>query len=71
VAATTRRIAEIFKGEHGKRIQDALLKELQKGPRVITHGDARGNNMFKSLGSAGASYGSGNASGMGFIDWQM
>lgn len=69
VAATTTRIAEIFKGEHGRRIQDALLTELQTRPRAISHGDARGNNLFKPLG--GGRFSSGVAHGTGFIDWQM
>ena len=38
-----------------------LIKELQKRPRTITHGDARGNNIFKS--SDGRT--------IGIIDWQM
>ena len=38
-----------------------LIKELQNRPRTITHGDARGNNIFKSR-SDGT---------MGIIDWQM
>ena len=45
----------------GKKIQENLIKELQKRPRTITHGDARGNNIFKS--SDGRT--------IGIIDWQM
>jgi hypothetical protein len=35
--------------------------DLQSRPRTITHGDARGNNIFRSLKDGSIS----------FIDWQM
>ena len=61
VKVTIEKIAEIFTSENGKKIQDALLKRLESRPRTITHGDARGNNVFKSKSK-------GN---MALIDWQM
>ena len=42
-------------------IQENLIDELQKRPRTITHGDARGNNIFKSK----------DGKSIGIIDWQM
>jgi len=61
VAETIKKIAEIYKSDQAKKIQDALITEMQTRPRTITHGDARGNNIFKSK----------NDGSMGVIDWQM
>ncbi len=43
------------------KIQEALIESLKNTPRTITHGDARGNNIFKSKKNGT----------MGVIDWQM
>ena len=61
VAETVKKIVDIYASDKGKLIQEELIKELQNRPRTITHGDARGNNIFKSR-SDGT---------MGIIDWQM
>ena len=61
VAETIKKLVDIYASKNGKKIQEELLKELQKRPRTITHGDARGNNIFKSK----------NDGSMGIIDWQM
>ena len=58
---TIKKLVDIYASKNGKKIQEELLKELQKRPRTITHGDARGNNIFKSK----------NDGSMGIIDWQM
>ena len=61
VKETILKINAIYTSDNGKKIQENLIKELQKRPRTITHGDARGNNIFKS--SDGRT--------IGIIDWQM
>ena len=61
VGKTIKKLVDIYASKNGKKIQEELLKELQKRPRTITHGDARGNNIFKSK----------NDGSMGIIDWQM
>ena len=61
VGETIKKLVDIYASKNGKKIQEELLKELQKRPRTITHGDARGNNIFKSK----------NDGSMGIIDWQM
>ena len=61
VGETIKKLVDIYASKNGKKIQEKLLKELQKRPRTITHGDARGNNIFKSK----------NDGSMGIIDWQM
>ena len=61
VAETIKKLVDIYASKNGKEIQEELLKELQKRPRTITHGDARGNNIFKSKSDGS----------MGIIDWQM
>tara|TARA_S200000501_G_scaffold95215_1_gene88569 strand:- start:263 stop:1012 length:750 start_codon:yes stop_codon:yes gene_type:complete len=61
VKETILKINEIYTSDNGKKIQENLITELQKRPRTITHGDARGNNIFKSN--------DGNT--IGIIDWQM
>ena len=61
VGETIKKHVDIYASKNGKKIQEELLKELQKRPRMITHGDARGNNIFKSK----------NDGSMGIIDWQM
>ena len=61
VGETIKKLVDIYASKNGKKIQEELLKELQKRPRTITHGDARGNNIFKSK----------NDGSMGLIDWQM
>jgi hypothetical protein len=61
VQATILKINEIYNSENGKKIQEELLSEMQKRPRTITHGDARGNNIFKSTDNKT----------IGIIDWQM
>ena len=48
VKETILKINAIYTPDNGKKIQENLIKELQKRPRTITHGDARGNNIFKS-----------------------
>ena len=61
VQETILKINEIYNSENGKKIQEELLNEMQKRPRTITHGDARGNNIFKSTDNKT----------IGIIDWQM
>tara|TARA_B100000902_G_scaffold171662_1_gene165925 strand:- start:1500 stop:2717 length:1218 start_codon:yes stop_codon:yes gene_type:complete len=61
VQETILKINEIYNSENGKKIQEELLSEMQKRPRTITHGDARGNNIFKSTDNKT----------IGIIDWQM
>ena len=61
VKETILKINAIYTSDNGKKIQENLIIELQKRPRTITHGDARGNNIFKSN--------DGNT--IGIIDWQM
>jgi len=61
VQETILKINEIYNSENGKKIQQELLNEMQKRPRTITHGDARGNNIFKSTDNKT----------IGIIDWQM
>ena len=61
VVETIKKLVDIYASKNGKKIQEELLKELQKRPRTITHGDARGNNIFKSKSDGS----------MGIIDWQM
>ena len=61
VKKTILKINAIYTSDNGKKIQENLITELQKRPRTITHGDARGNNIFKSN--------DGNT--IGIIDWQM
>ena len=61
VKETILKINEIYISDNGKAIQESLIEELQKRPRTITHGDARGNSIFKSN--------DGNT--IGIIDWQM
>jgi hypothetical protein len=61
VQETILKINEIYNSENGKKIQEELLIEMQKRPRTITHGDARGNNIFKSTDNKT----------IGIIDWQM
>ena len=61
VGETIKKLVDIYASKNGKKIQEELLKELQKRPLTITHGDARGNNIFKSK----------NDGSMGIIDWQM
>ena len=61
VQKTILKINEIYNSENGKKIQEELLNEMQKRPRTITHGDARGNNIFKSTDNKT----------IGIIDWQM
>ena len=61
VGETIKKLVDIYASKNGKKIKDELLKELQKRPRTITHGDARGNNIFKSKSDGS----------MGIIDWQM
>ena len=54
-------IDKIYSSENAKKIQDKLIEDLQDRPRTITHGDARGNNIFKSK----------DGKTIGIIDWQM
>ena len=55
------KIATILNSDGWPAIQGKILADLQTRPRTITHGDARGNNIFRSkLDGA-----------IGFIDWQM
>ena len=61
VRSTIERITEIYASKNGKKIQEALIESLKNTPRTITHGDARGNNIFKSKKNGT----------MGVIDWQM
>jgi len=61
VQETILKINQIYNSENGKKIQEELLIEMQKRPRTITHGDARGNNIFKSTDNKT----------IGIIDWQM
>jgi len=61
VADTIKKIAEIYKSDQARQIQDALIAEMQTRPRTITHGDARGNNIFKSK----------HDGTVGIIDWQI
>ena len=61
VQETILKINEIYNSENGKKIQEELLNEMQKIPRTITHGYARGNNIFKSTDNKT----------IGIIDWQM
>ena len=61
VKETILKINDIYISENGKIIQENLIDELQKRPRTITHGDARGNNIFKSK----------DGKSIGIIDWQM
>jgi len=58
---TILRINEIYNSKNAKLIQQKLIEELQNRPRTITHGDARGNNIFKSN----------DGKTIGIIDWQM
>ena len=61
VGETIKKLVDIYASKNGKKILEELLKELLKRPRTITHGDARGNNIFKSKSDGS----------MGIIDWQM
>lgn len=61
VRETILAIAEIISADSWPGIQDRLLLDMQSRPRTITHGDARGNNIFRSLKDGSIS----------FIDWQM
>ena len=58
---TILKINEIYNSKNAKLIQQKLIEELQNRPRTITHGDARGNNIFKSN----------DGKTIGIIDWQM
>ena len=42
VGETIKKLVDIYASKNGKKIQEELLKELQKVARTITHGDARG-----------------------------
>ncbi|GEM_PF-3041678 len=61
VRTSIERITEIYASKDGQKIQQALIASFEDTPRTITHGDARGNNIFKSIKN----------NTMGFIDWQM
>ena len=54
-------IAEVICSGEWPAHQTTILSELQRRPRTITHGDARGNNIFRSRTDGS----------MAFIDWQM
>ena len=54
-------IDKIYSSANAKKIQNKLIEDLQDRPRTITHGDARGNNIFKSK----------DGKTIGIIDWQM
>ena len=58
---TILKINEIYNSKNAELIQEKLIEELQNRPRTITHGDARGNNIFKSN----------DGKTIGIIDWQM
>jgi hypothetical protein len=61
VRESIQRISEIIRADTWPGIQDRILLDLQSRPRTITHGDARGNNIFRSRKDGSIS----------FIDWQM
>jgi hypothetical protein len=61
VRKSIEQIAAILNSDDWMAIQDKILADLQTRPRTITHGDARGNNIFRSKID----------DSIGFIDWQM
>ena len=61
VRKSIEQIAAILNSDDWMVIQDKILADLQTRPRTITHGDARGNNIFRSKID----------DSIGFIDWQM
>lgn len=61
VRRSIEQIAKILNSDGWPAIQEKILLDLQTRPRTITHGDARGNNIFRSKID----------NSIGFIDWQM
>merc|ERR1719324_1435323 len=66
VAESAKKICEHMAGDKGKKLDDAIIERLRTRPRTLTHGDARGSNIFKPLDGKPK-----EGTGMGLIDWQM
>jgi hypothetical protein len=61
VATTMRRVLELMTGPQGEALDAEIMRLSRSRPRSLTHGDARGNNVFcRKDGSEWA-----------LIDWQM
>ena len=60
--AAVKELSGLLAGEHGPKINAALLARFRSRPRSITHGDARGQNVFRE--KAGERK-------FALIDWQM
>ena len=61
-AAAVKGLSEILAGSDAPEIRAALLKRFRSRPRSICHGDARGQNVFRSVSGDRA---------FALIDWQM
>jgi len=55
-------ISDILRGPRGTEIEAAILARMRSRPRSISHGDARGANVFKSKK---------DETEFALIDWQM
>jgi hypothetical protein len=62
VAATVGEIMELMTGPQGMALDAEILRLLRTRPRALTHGDARGNNIFRKKGGKQE---------WALIDWQM